>query len=204
MSLNRPTTSVGGVIVLIIFLLTGILLNYALVNDVQWNGGFYFLITCLLAAVLFVRNRQKRKAMKKLLYRFSQLGSEYNLTFSGQEILRDSILGLDGMKRKLLILKKNEAAGDDIKYIDLQNVKHCSVKKYYGTIQAGALKGDALEQYLQRIVLHIEFQVDTPTEIDFYHHGYEPSSRVREMEIKSGYWGTLLNKMLNPPARKIA
>jgi hypothetical protein len=167
---------------------------------------FTWMIILLCGGVLAaVRKQIKRNVMKKLLYRFSQLGTEYNLTFSGQEILGNALIGLDGMKRKLLVLKKAGETGYDILLIDLQTVKHCTIKKYYGTISAGALKRNPLEQFLKRLVLRVEFHPDTsPVEIDFYHHGLEPASRIREMEIRSRHWGTLLNKMLTPPARHIA
>src|SRR5690242_9239984 len=100
--------------------------------------------------------------MKKLLYRFSQLGTEYNLAFSGQEILSNTLMGLDGLKRKLLVMKQSGENAYDILLIDLQTVKHCSVKKYYGAITDGVLRQNEPKQFLKRLALCIEFQEDIP------------------------------------------
>ena len=48
-----------------------------------------------------------KKKKEKLFVFFSKLGSLYNLSFTGQEILRDKIIGLDGPRRKLLIVEES-------------------------------------------------------------------------------------------------
>ena len=53
-----------------------------------------------------INNKQRQKRVTELLDHFSKLGTENNLSFSSQEILENCIIGLDGIQRKLLILKK--------------------------------------------------------------------------------------------------
>jgi len=51
--------------------------------------------------------KHRNKRFDKLSYlQLSKLGSIFNLSFSSQEILSNKIIGLDGIKRKLLVAEK--------------------------------------------------------------------------------------------------
>ena len=69
---------------------------------------------------------------------------------------------MDGIRRKILVINSDENAAPSFVLIDLNEVKCCSVRKQYGTIQGGALKKRPLEQYLQSMVLHFELENDKP------------------------------------------
>src|SRR5579885_3685024 len=90
---------------------------------------------CLLLVIM--NNKQKRKALNRLLHEFSKTGTEHNLTFSSQEILKNCIVGLDGVKRKVLVLEKLEETDFHSFVIDLNAVKSCSVNRLYGTVSDG-------------------------------------------------------------------
>lgn len=151
--------------------------------------------------LISIHNKHKREAMNKLLKYFSQLGTENDLSFSSQEILKDCILGLDGVGRKILVVTREDEFFASL-IIDLNRVKNCSLKKIYGTIKAGDLKGHKLDQYLEKIVLHFEMDKD-PVEIVFYNHFDYHVYETLEMEQKARHWETILSKMLSPQ-KKIA
>jgi hypothetical protein len=156
--------------------------------------GFIVSICFLLIGI---HNKHKREAMSKILKHFSHLGSENNLSFSSQELLNHCIIGLDGVNRKILVVtKEGSYYGSFI--IDLNEIKTCTVKKIYGAIAGGDLKGRKLEQYLEKIVLHFEMYGKPSVEIVFYRNFDNHIYEVQELEKKAKHWETILSKMHMP------
>jgi hypothetical protein len=122
---------------------------------------------CLL--LIRINNKNNREAMNKLLKYFSQLGTENDLNFSSQEILKDCVLGLDGVQGKILVVQREDGFFGSF-IVNLREVKNCSVKKIFGTINAGDLKKAKLEQYLEKIILHFDLNNNSTAEIVFYKH----------------------------------
>jgi hypothetical protein len=149
---------------------------------------------CLL--LISITNKQKRNAMNLFLNRLSQAGSTNNLSFSSTELLRNTAIGLDGLRRELLVLThfKNGDYFDFI--ISLNDVQSCSVRKVYAFINAGDLKSGKLEKHLEEIVLHIEFYHRGHTDIPFYNHIDNRIDEATEMEQKAKRWEIILNKLL--------
>lgn len=155
--------------------------------------------------VLLVRidNKQKRIAVNDLLQRFSQLGTNHNLSFSSQEVLKDGVIGLDGMHRKLAVLQKRNEDGYHSNVINLGEIKTCSVKKQYGTIGSGDLQTKKPEQYLEKIVLHFEFNNGSePVEVMFYNHIDHVIYQIAELENKAKHWEAILSKMQAPVKKR--
>jgi hypothetical protein len=191
-------------------------LHLAITAGVMYTSlNTFHMSTVLVAAVLVgiiaaiclilvgLDKKQKRIAMNQLLHAFHQKGSEHNLTFSGQEILSESILGLDGMNRKVLVLDKTAENGFNSFVIDLNEVKSCSVKKAYGTINGGDLKAKMMEQYLQTITLHFVLYDKPPADVVFYNHIGNHIYQIAELESKAKHWEALLSKVIGP-LKKIA
>lgn len=152
-------------------------------------------IICFL--LIGIHNKHKREAMNNLLKHFSQLGSQNNLSFSSQEILNHCVLALDGLNRKIVVVTKEENYYDSF-IIDLNEIKNCTVKKIYGTIKAGDLKGHKLNQYLEKIVLHFELYCKPSVEIVFYKNIENHIYEAQELEQKAKHWEAILSKMLTP------
>lgn len=154
-------------------------------------------ITALVLLLYFIANKQKQKSMKQLSYQLSQVGSKYNLSFASQEVLKDYVFGIDGRKRKILLIHRLQ---DDVyqdEVIDLDEIKTCSVKKIYGSIKQGALKNKKLEQHLTKIVLHFEFSNNKPpVELCFYEHIQNSIYQIYEMEQKARHWQAILSKII--------
>jgi hypothetical protein len=168
-------------------------------------AAVFLLVTVAGGWLLVQRNQQqKRKAMHQFLQQFSLLGSVYHLTFSGQEILSDSILGLDGIQRKLLVLQKQSPHTFRSMVIALNDVQECSVRKYYGTIKSGDLKKRTLEHFLEKISLHFSFgSQHPPVEVLFYHYNTHHVFDIPKQERKARHWEAVLTK-LQSSAKRIA
>lgn len=152
--------------------------------------------------LISIHNKHKREAMNKIRKHFSQLATENDLNFSSQEVLKNSILGLDGVKRKIIVVRKEEELYTSL-VIDLSEVKECAVKKIYGTITAGDLKSNKLEQYLEKIILHFDLIHKAPVEIIFYKNTDNHIYETGELEKKAKHWETILSK-LKPALKNIA
>lgn len=134
--------------------------------------------------------------MNLLFQRLRQLGIDNNVSFSGQELLKDCIIGFAGMHRKVFVLKQLDDIAFQSFVIDLNEVKRCTVRKQYGAIRTGELKERKLDHYLEEMMLHFELSNGKPpVEILFYKHSDNNVLEVTELEKKARYWGTILSKM---------
>jgi hypothetical protein len=134
--------------------------------------------------------------MKLLFDYLTKLGSRYNLTFSGFEILKNYIMGLDDRKKKLLIVSSINEDRPHHYIIDMNEVSTCSVKKYYGKINVNGLKNRELNHYLEKIVLQIRFLSKKQSEdVMFYKRTENDIRELPEMELKAKKWMELLSKI---------
>lgn len=141
-----------------------------------------------------------------ILTRFCRLGIEHNISISGQEVLNDCIIGMDGINRKLLVIKRGDLNHYYNWYIiDLDEITNCSVKKTYRSIMAGELKGRTIEEYLEQIDLRLELlNKKEPVEIPFYRHTSHQGIQITELDRKAKKWQIMLSKMHKNRLKNIA
>ena len=133
--------------------------------------------------------------MKQLLDYITILGSKHNLILLTQEILNDSVIGLDGEKKKLLIVSGIKSRPHHY-FIDLNEVSSCSVKKYYGSINVNGLKNRELDQYLEKIVLQFTFHSQKqPVNMLIYKRIDNDIRELPALELKAKKWMELLSTM---------
>jgi len=127
---------------------------------------------------------------------FKVAGTAHNLSFTGQEILRDKVIGLDGPKRKLLIVEENTEEYDT-RIIYLDEVVACKVKKVYAAINSHEYKKNRPEEYLKSIALEFEFNTGgVPVMVLFYKNSVNSIYEIPELEARARHWATTLSKML--------
>jgi hypothetical protein len=124
----------------------------------------------------------------------SELGSRFNLSFSGYLELGNKIIALDGVKRSLLVLETTQGA-DQSYIIELNKVETITVKKTYGSIRAGQLKKKRMEEFLKSIDL--EFSSKTRTIVlPFYNCKTDDLSHLAKLESNARKWQLVLSKMI--------
>jgi len=150
-----------------------------------------------------INKRQTKKKREQLLHRFSQLGTEYNLSYASQEVLKERVIGLDGVNRKLLVLE--ETNGQQSYYIiDLEEVKNCTVNKIYSSGQ-GSGNQKSMDNPLFIIALQFDFKDKRPpVQLPFYDHLTNHVFETAELEEKAKDWEAILSKMLAKEAKRIA
>ncbi|HEY4208915.1 MAG TPA: hypothetical protein VGM31_18955 [Puia sp.] len=143
-----------------------------------------------------MHNKQIKARKNSIVSYFKNAGTDHNLSITGQEILRDKVIGLDGPKRKLLI---TEEKGEEFttRVIDLEEISACKVKKVYAAINSHEYRKNRPEDYLKSIALEFEFRTgEEPAITQFYKNTINSIYEVRELEDRAKHWATLLSKML--------
>ena len=161
-------------------------------------------IVVITSLLVYINKKHSKEKREKLLQRFSQLGSEYGLSFASQEILKERIIGLDGVQRKLLVLEEKD--GQQSHYIiDLEEVKSCMVKKMFSNIPAGDARQRNTDDHLQAIALQFDFKDKRPAIIlPFYDSIANHVFEIAELQVKAKDWESILSKMLAKETKKIA
>ena len=131
-----------------------------------------------------------------MLVFFSRLGATYNLSFTGQEILRDKIIGLDGLRRKVLVVEQQDKKYNS-QIIDLYEVETCKMKKIYTAINSDGFKIDRIDDYLNCIALEFDFKTGKDSvAVLFYKDESHSVYEIAELETKTKHWEAMLSKML--------
>jgi hypothetical protein len=166
---------------------------------------FISVITGICLILVSINNKHRQKTASELLNYFSKLGTENNLSFSSQEILDNCIIGLDGIQRKLLILKKIDKVEYDSILLDLNEVKKCSKKNIYTRVNIGTAKKEKFENHLDKIVLDFDF-IDNrqPVQILFYEPVTNHVFAMSELEQKAKKWEMILSQITITGLKKIA
>ena len=158
---------------------------------------------CLI--LISLNNKDRQKTTTELLTHFRTLGTENNLSFSSQEILENCIIGLDGIQRKLLILKKIDKDKYDSILLDLNEVKKCSKKNIYTRVNIGTEKKEKFENQIDKIVLAFDFNDNRqPIHIPFFDPRTNQIFAMSELEQRAKNWETILTKLLSTGLKKIA
>ncbi|MEO5995732.1 MAG: hypothetical protein ABIN89_03425 [Chitinophagaceae bacterium] len=148
----------------------------------------------------------KNKAIldDKIKYlQLSELGSKLNLSFSSHELVAGKTIGLDGIKRKLIILEKNNEI-NQVNIISLDEVSSITVKKIYNSIKPGELRRRKVYEFLQSIYLQFDFKDARETIVlPFYENEINNVIDLPGLEMKVKNWQVLLSKMIGGQTNKL-
>jgi hypothetical protein len=162
-------------------------------------------IAAIVLALIGISNRDRKKTTLALLGEFSGKAMESNLSFSSQEILDDALIGLDGVQRKLLVIKRNGVDKYDTQLIDLKKVRKCTRRKIYQGIKVEDGKKTRLDHEIEKIVLEFEyFDGRSPTQIIFFEPIYHHMLAIAELDEKAKKWEGILSQLLSTEQRKTA
>jgi hypothetical protein len=152
---------------------------------------------------IFINKRNNSKRNKALIHFFNQAGTDYGLAFSSQEVLKNKIIGLDGLHQTLSVY--DFLHSHDIIHIPLSAVNSCMLKKKYETIQFGNESANDTEQQLRSINLEFTFNNNRdPVSVSFYDSSINTIYEMAELEEKTKNWETILCKIIGKDAKKEA
>ena len=138
------------------------------------------------------RNSKFNKVKYSLL---SKLGSMFNLSFSSHELLDEKIFGVDGIKRKILVVEENNGSNSSY-IIELDKVKSISMKTVYDSIKPEELRKRRLEEFLKTIHLQFEFNDGRDAvALPFFENKKNDIADLPLLERKTKNWKMIFSKM---------
>ena len=164
-----------------------------------------FVVALIVVLLVVLNNRDRKKITLELLDRFSRLAVENNLSFSSQEILENALIGLDGIQRRVLFISRTGVDEYASVLIDLNEMKSCSVRNVYSTVNIGTGKERKVEHLLDRIVIEFESRYNAePIQLTFFQQMVNHFSGMKELEQKATSWESILSKLINKHVMKTA
>jgi uncharacterized protein YpmB len=155
------------------------------------------IIVAIALTLVSINNKHRKKAAFELVARFNELGEKNKLSFSQKEMLENLILGLDELRKKLLVLSRSENKFD-LQVINLREIKHCSRKKLYKTINMGTVKKQQHETHIDKIVLEFDFEDKrAPVQVPFYEAGRSHLLEISDLGRKAESWEKIITRSIN-------
>ncbi|MEO6347829.1 MAG: hypothetical protein ABIO60_07950 [Aquaticitalea sp.] len=138
------------------------------------------------------RNSKFNKIKYSLL---SKLGSVFNLSFSSHELLEEKIFGVDGIKRKILVVEEKDGSNSSY-IIELDKVKSISVKTVYDSIKRNDLTDKRLNEFLKTMHLQFEFTDGRDAvALPFFENKKNNIEELPMLERKTKNWKMIFSKM---------
>ena len=128
--------------------------------------------------------------------RLNELGAKMNISFSRHLVTGNTIIGIDGIRKQLLIVQGN--LKDTITWLlNLRSLKSVSIKKTYNSIPAGELDTKRFEDFLKSIDLHFEHNDGSDdTVITLYESGFDNAPDLRKLEKMVRNWQSVFSKLI--------
>lgn len=154
-----------------------------------------FLVFLLIAFVTFLiasgadslYNRWKNQKKLKLFRHLSKLAEKRKLILSSQELFHQTLIGLDGVSQKLLVVSINEQGKVNDYIIDIRQLRRCSVK---------TITNDYHPEQLSRMMLEFELSnKDEPLQIPIYTATALTGKIADALHQKAKLWEMILQKM---------
>lgn len=163
------------------------------------------LIVVLIKGLIYFHNRKKHQVANEFQEHYKQVLKTSNLSLSTPELLKDSIIGLDEIHRKFLILKLADDDTYNTQVIDLEMVKNCSVRKRNNIINREGYEKNKPDAFVEEIVLELEFlDKKKPVEIIFYKHIIDNIAEMHLLEERARKWEVIITNVLRSKLRRTA
>ena len=147
-----------------------------------------------------MNTHQKKIQDGQLLQRFSELGTKYQLAFSCQLDLPGILMGIDGIRRKMMVLNNSENLLE-WKLIDLGTIRSCTLLKTYDPIMAGELDSYSPDRYIHDISLRIITENNEEILLPFYIRYLHNLKDLPRITKPAQDWHHMILKLLPQPIR---
>ena len=163
------------------------------------------IITIISLGLVLINNRDRRKQKADLLEQFNKAKTDHVLSFTQKEVLENDILGLDEKKSKLLILKRTAAGKYDAYVKDISQLKACTHRNVFNTIDTGNIKHFKSEEHVEKIMLVLGFRDETePVSVFFYDKHSNYPDEIPVLNQKARQWESILSYQMENQLTKSA
>lgn len=162
-------------------------------------------VILIFKGLIFLHNREEKKVSAALNAYYNEVATKHSLTVLNPEIMKDTILGLNEICDKLLVVKLIETDKYKWHIIDLYNVESCTFIKDYKSYYSNDPKEKTAERFVDLIYLQFEFlDKEEIVEINFYTHILNHVSDMPQSEQKARKWQEVISKTIKKKLKRIA
>jgi hypothetical protein len=152
---------------------------------------------------IYVNKKSDKKQKDKFLTLLTEAALRHNLSLSSQEFLSTGLIGLDGVKRTLLVIEFRNA--NSATCINLDEIKSCTLSKEFSSISFGSQKNNKIEKSITAIGIRFNLKKSNePLFVSFYDSGFNSIYEITELETKARNWVSILSKMTMTEQKAIA
>ena len=146
-----------------------------------------------------------KKRKEDMVRKLCQEGAAHNLIFCSQEILENTVIGIDGIHRKIMILEKTKKTYH-CSTISLDEVHDCHLVTQSNIMTMGNNKTVRVNARPSTILaLQFEFNNHSQPASIIFGNGLMNSSReLAFLKAKAESWCVIFSKMLNKPIEVMA
>jgi hypothetical protein len=133
---------------------------------------------------------------KKPIFNLDKIAKEHKLHFSNFDEVGSNIIAIDSTKRKLLYVNNSPVTSSCL-IIDLNDLKECTIRKSYDSINAGDLNKRKMSHFLKNIFLNLRFRNGSPSvTLPLYEAQKNYGENVEQLETKAKKWSAILTNLL--------
>ena len=141
------------------------------------------------------RNAMNRKT-KTMLSELRKTAHGQKLSLSAEEVLRNGVIGLDGLERKLIYVETGKMPMEFV-LVSLDEVESCSLNVDYRNIGAGDLEYKNVEDFIDKVYLRLVFHDGTPyADIPFYDCRNNYVFELADLRKKAQQWKKIISQLL--------
>jgi hypothetical protein len=132
----------------------------------------------------------------KHLRKLKELASRFKLLVFKKDVLGNMLIGLDLIKKRLVFLNQNNKK-TNCTVVSLKNIKSCTLKKEYDSIESGGLKNKKLHEYLQSVFLELRFENNAKVMVlSFFEKQKDKLLNISELEAKAKEWQETISNLI--------
>ncbi len=164
------------------------------------------LVASIIALVwIFIKfnSRKTRREEQAFFDHFNRIASEHHISFTKHEKFNNKIIGLDGLKKMLVIFEFENK--DHPILINLSDLRSCTLVKEYGHINAGNENKPKLERYTQSIDLVFTFKNKSESiTVTLYENHMNGIDQMLSLEASGKDWETILSQSIPSYNKQLA
>jgi hypothetical protein len=163
------------------------------------------LVSSVVALVwIFIKFNARKTRREEQAYfdHFNRIASEHNIRFTKHEKFSNKIIGLDQLKKTLVIFEFENQ--DNPILINLSDIRSCTLVKEYGHINAGNENKPKLERYTQSIDLTFTFKNKSESiTVTLYENHVNAIDQMLSLEASGKDWESSLSQLIPANNRQL-
>lgn len=159
-------------------------------------------IIALVWIFIKIDTKRTRKKTQAHFANFNGIAFQNEIKITKHEIFRNKIIGIDNLKKMLLIYEFENSNNPIL--IHLDHIHACTLVKEYGHLDAGNEKNPRMERFLESIDL--KFTIKNKSEyisVSLYENHVNTIDQMVDLEARGRDWEAVLSQLIPNHARQL-